>query len=306
MSRPVILDFHTQIFPGNPIEKLLSFRKQAKAWMQPVAQALHWAQPWVRHLPDSIRASLDEVSGVVPLTGLLLESSVADLKESMALTGIRQSVVVAQSPWSSNEWVLEMARQDSEQALIPAVNFSRRTERPGVLLKRAREQGARLLKLHPAFDGESETSARYLALIRKATELQIPILLHTGCAQSHLYYANPALASAQRFEKWFQKFPETPFILAHMNFHDPSVALDLCERYPQLWVETSWQPAEVIAEAVRRLGAERIVFGSGWPFVGNNAAIGLQRIQRCLESGLISQEQAQQILGSNAQRLLRQ
>ena len=88
-----------------------------------------------------------------------------------------------------------------------------------------------------------------------------------------------------------------------MNFHEPSVALDLVEKHPNVFVDTSWQPAEVIGEAVRRVGAERVLFGTDWPFVGNNVNIGLARIRDCIQAGSLTEEQSMLILGVNAAKI---
>jgi predicted TIM-barrel fold metal-dependent hydrolase len=120
----------------------------------------------------------------------------------------------------------------------------------------------------------------------------------------HLFYKDPQQGSAERFSKWYENYPKTRFILAHMNFHDPGLSFDLCEEFENLSVDTSWQPTEVIGEAVRRVGAERVLFGSDWPLIGNNMSVGRQRIQECIDIGLLNQQQARLILGENANQLL--
>ena len=59
----------------------------------------------------------------------------------------------------------------------------------------------------------------------------------------------------------------------------------------------------MIGEAVRRLGPEKVLFGSDWPLMGNNLTVGLRRIQSSVEGGLISEEDAALIRGANARRL---
>ena len=115
----------------------------------------------------------------------------------------------------------------------------------------------------------------------------------------------PHLGNPEAFESWYTEFPQVKFILAHMNLHDPQIAMDLAEKYPNLMVETSWQPMEVISEAVRRLGSQRVLFGSDWPIGGQNVEIGLERIEDCLETGTIRIEDVQLILGKNAIQLFK-
>jgi predicted TIM-barrel fold metal-dependent hydrolase len=116
-------------------------------------------------------------------------------------------------------------------------------------------------------------------------------------------FKNPELGRAEAFENWFKNFPHLSFILAHMNFHQPDIAMDLAEKHSNIYLETSWQPTEVIGEAVRRIGPERILYGSDWPFVGDNINVGIKRIQSCVEAGMFSDEAAELIFGMNALKL---
>jgi predicted TIM-barrel fold metal-dependent hydrolase len=160
-----------------------------------------------------------------------------------------------------------------------------------------------MLKIHASADGDPLGSPRYHALLREADKHGLPVILHTGCIHIPFLYKDPHLSEARNFIPWFRKYPNLKFILAHMNYHDPQVALDLAESYAGVYVDTSWQPTEMIGEAVRRLGPEKVLFGSDWPLMGNNLAVGLRRIQSSLEGGMITREEADLIRGGNAERL---
>lgn len=264
---------------------------------------MHKAQTLMRHLPDPIRAGLDQVAGLAPLPGLFLTSTASDLLETLEDNEVDQALVIAHPPFASNEFVLEECAKD--ERLIAVVNIPKDTAKPSLKLKSFVKQGARVLKIHPASDGDGPECARYLTLLKTATELDIPVIIHTGCIHSNLIYKNPDSGRAELFAPWFKKFPALKFVLAHMNFHEPDVALDLAMEYPNLYVDTSWQPTETIGEAVRRIGSERILFGSDWPLLGENISIGIQRIRDCVETELINQEDARRILGANAIKLLK-
>jgi predicted TIM-barrel fold metal-dependent hydrolase len=90
-----------------------------------------------------------------------------------------------------------------------------------------------------------------------------------------------------------------------MNMHEPEVALDLAQEFENIHVDTSWQPAEVIIEAVRRIGSERIFFGSDWPLLGDNQSVALERLAEASASGCISNEDIARIQGGNLVALLR-
>jgi predicted TIM-barrel fold metal-dependent hydrolase len=310
------IDLHSHVFPDrlDPVLSLLppewnapslwrELREQVRGWTGPLVRGIHRAQPTVRHFPKSVRLSIDELTGTFTLPSLLVESTLPDLLQRMEEAGIQKAVVVAQAPFASNEFVLEAA-EESDGRLIPAVNFGPSEDRPALAFGKAVTRGARFLKIHPAADGENADSPRYLALLRKAADLGVPVILHTGCLQSHLIYRSPELGDPRHFEAWFRRFPHVTFVLAHLGFHDPKGALELAARYENLLLETSWQPAEIIGEAVRLVGAERVVFGTDWPFIGDNFRIGLERLERAGESDGLSREQLEQIAFRNALRLL--
>ncbi len=61
------------------------------------------------------------------------------------------------------------------------------------------------------------------------------------------------------------EFPTIPVIIQSMGQRPPYIeqALILAERHPQVQLETSRVPVGAIKEAVRTVGPERILFGSG-------------------------------------------
>jgi predicted TIM-barrel fold metal-dependent hydrolase len=244
---------------------------------------------------------VDQLGGLLSLSGLFVESTVGNLHEAMKEAAIHYAMVIAHPPFIPNEFVLELYSEHPK--LIPVVNIPKGTAQPGHVLKKYAEKGAKALKIHAASDGEGVDSPRYRALLKSASDLGLPVILHTGCHNS-LFYRDPHQGHAERFTKWYESYPTTQFILAHMNFHEPSTALDLCEEFENLWVDTSWQPAEIIGEAARRIGAERILFGTDWPLIGNNMTVGRRRVQDCVETGLLNEQQAKLILGENALKLL--
>jgi predicted TIM-barrel fold metal-dependent hydrolase len=315
----VVVDSHVHVFADSleklipkvsigPLSKIITqdrvqdLRRQARDWLKPVSGSIHHVQTILRHLPDSARNQIDQLSGVLPLPSLLVESTPVDLEDAMRESQVDYAVLIAHPPHIPNDFVMEIAAKNPK--ILPVVNIPRGTAKPGQVLKKYVEKGAKALKIHAASDGEGPDSPRYRALVRTASDLGIPVIIHTGCLHCKLLYRDPSQGNAERFMKWYENYPQTQFILAHMNFHDPHTALDLCEEFPNLWVDTSWQPTEMIGEAVRRVGPNRVLFGSDWPLVGSNMLVGRKRIQDCIESGLLNEEQAKLILGENAVKLL--
>jgi predicted TIM-barrel fold metal-dependent hydrolase len=315
MSFPII-DSHVHVFPnwvGDWMEKwtpdaaqgvalgtLELLRRRARDWLGPVSSQLHRVQTAIRHVPAPARGVLDGLTAITPL-GLAVESTAADLEAVMEKNRVDYALVIASPPHCTNEFLLQVCRDNPR--LLPIVNIPKGTERPGTVLKELAKLGAKAVKIHPAMDGEGYDSARYQAVLQAADELGLPLILHTGCIHSRILYRAPEQGDVRNFEPWFDAYPDLRFVLAHTNFHDPGAALDLAEKYGNLAVETSWQPSEVIGESVRRLGAERVLFGSDWPLLGNNVSVGLSRIREAVDSSFITEAQAELVYGGNALKL---
>ncbi|MBY0471886.1 amidohydrolase family protein [bacterium] len=284
------------------LSALGELRRKARVLLKPWTKTLHETQTWVRQLPEGPRKVIDQIGGVMTLPSLLVESNFDDMIEGMDVAGIDVGVVIPHA-YASNELVLEACRDNPR--LIAAVTVPVGTAKPGAHLKSLAKKGAKVLKIHAAADGEAPHAPRYKASLKAAGELGMPVIIHTGCFHSALFFKEPELGNVSHYEHWFEAHPETQFVLAHMNLHKPEAALDIAEKNPNVWVDTSWQPVEIIAEAVRRIGAERVLFGSDWPIIGHNLEVGITRIQECVEAGWMSQAEADQILGLNAVKLFK-
>lgn len=127
------------------------------------------------------------------------------------------------------------------------------------------------LKIHQ----ESVTAAAHhdsvVRLVKKAAEFDAPTLFHTG---------DEPLSLPQQFTKLAERAPEATIILAHMGgYHHTEDAIRLCERYENLVLDTSACPyPRRIEEAVERIGAGRVLFGSDGP--GCNPRLELRKIKR--------------------------
>ncbi len=299
----ITIDAHAHVFPGSFQGMLSQLRRRSRHWLRPYTRAVHEIQLYSRLLPETARKPLEELSALGPIATLVLEGTIQDLKEEMRGARVHGALLIAHPPLSFNEFVLSVA--EANPGLYAAVNLPPNTARAGAELNRFIDKGARALKIHRAADNEPIDSPHYETLLKIADERQIPVILHTGCFHSHAFFRRPELGAVESFKPWFEKFPHVRFVLAHMNGHEPRLAIDIAEDHANLFVDTSWQPAELVGEAVRRLGAERVLFGSDWPIIGGNMRVGLSRIDECISKGTIKDEEAAFVLGKNAMRLFR-
>jgi len=111
---------------------------------------------------------------------------------------------------------------------------------------------------------------------------------------SDLYNAPPefaAIASA---------YPDIPFLMAHSGtFWSHEQAVNLALEIPNLYLETARVPVYEIAYSVRRLGPEKVIWGTDSPFV--NYTFEYEKMEKVVDS-----EEARLLLcGGNLQGLLR-
>jgi uncharacterized protein len=160
------------------------------------------------------------------------------------------------------------------------------------LLRRAvGELDFRGLKLHPVSSLAHPSGDDTVALIRAAGELGVPTLFHCGDEPMTTPLSIAPAAAA---------CPDSVVILGHMGgyFHVDE-AIEVAEQHPNIVLETSATPyPEKIREAVERIGAERVVFGSDGPV----SSPVLER-QKVVIAGLSPADTAL-VLGGNAARLM--
>ncbi len=153
------------------------------------------------------------------------------------------------------------------------------------------ERGFRGLKLHPTTSLSHPSSEGTVALLERCVELGIPALFHCG---------DDPYTTPQAIEAGARRVPDCTVVMGHMGgyFHvDDAIAA--AERQPNVLLETSAMPYPwKIAEAVARLGAQRVLFGSDGP--GCNPALEVQKITML---GLDARDE-RLILGGNAAHLL--
>lgn len=159
------------------------------------------------------------------------------------------------------------------------------------LLDRAFELGYKGLKLHPVSTIAHPSGEDTLRLIRRAAEHNAPTLFHCG---------DEPLTTPLSIARAAEAVPQATIILGHMGayFHNDE-AIEVAERHENIYLETSGMPYPAkIAEAVRRVGAERVIFASDGPVCSPRLDLEKVRI-----AGLSPADEAL-VVGENARRIL--
>ncbi len=149
--------------------------------------------------------------------------------------------------------------------------------------------GFRAIKLDPSVHALAPNHPRCEIVFALARELGVPAIVHTGLG---VPAALPALAIPPA-----QRYPDVTVVLAHAGFAvfaaEAIVAAQVC---PNIVLEPSWCASFQVAEMVRTLGAERVMYGSDHP---SNVASELAK----LRSIGLDDAQLAAVLGGTARRV---
>lgn len=156
--------------------------------------------------------------------------------------------------------------------------------------------GAKGLKIHPVYMALAADDEVYVyPLLRKAEELRIPIMFHSGEAP----FATPWQIGLAAMD-----FPKATIIMEHMGFDAmcfTDAAIKMAKKASNIILGTTGVMYDFpIAKAVNEIGADRIVFGSEIPM--NNPIHEIQKVK----VAKISDEDKEKILGKNILRILNQ
>ena len=154
------------------------------------------------------------------------------------------------------------------------------------------------MKLHPAVQLFSPDGPRAMAIYRLCADLNLPVLLHAGPVGIETALGR-MFSQMNRYERAVREHPRTTFILGHAGARQPEIALLLAQRHRNVWLECSSQGLPTLQRLLKEGPAERIVFGSDWPFY--HLAVPLSKMLLATEhdAGL-----RRAVLHDNAARLL--
>ncbi|MFN8111428.1 MAG: amidohydrolase family protein [Thermoleophilia bacterium] len=148
------------------------------------------------------------------------------------------------------------------------------------------------VKMHPLLDGYHPDDPITHPIFEAAIQRDHPLLIHCG---------HPIFTLPWSIEEAVVRFPKAKVILGHMghgNIIYINGAIDVAARNENVWLETSGMPMHTkIAEAVRRVGTERVLYGSDAPF--HHPVVEMSKVRL---SGL-SDELVERVMGDNAARL---
>lgn len=280
----MIIDFHTHTFPdkiaGSVIGKL---------------QLLSRSRPFTNATNDGLRRSMEQ-AGIdlsILLPVMTHAGQVHKLNELAART--------------NEHW--------KETGLLSFGGMHPDTEDYKSALRQVADMGLPGIKLHPAYQGADFDDIRYLRIIDKASELGLIVLTHAGWdigIPEHNY------CDTRHVQHVMREVGPDKLVLAHMGgWQDWKAVGEELAGLP-LYFDASFSTGDIVpapgttrtpeeshnmnreqfTRLVRKLGTDRILFATDCPWSDQTES--LKFIRDCD----FSQQELEDILGNNAQKLL--
>ena len=217
-----------------------------------------------------------------------------NLFESMASNRIDKAVILALEPFVPSDSILEAGRKHKN--LIPFCSVHPHDQNKKEKIGRYVKAGAKGLKLHPVVQNFNPDDPAVFELLEEIKPHHLPVLFHTGWgAIGHGSYG-----FIGHYKKLLDNFKDIIFIFAHIGFYEPAPFIELMSKHDNVFGDISWQPAGIIKKAIDKLGAERLVYGSDWPF--NRQGTSLKLIEKVTAG---NKNLMEKLLFKNAEKLLK-
>ena len=171
------------------------------------------------------------------------------------------------------------------------------------LRRLVQEEGFRAVKLHSNMHlYRPDLSPDFMnPVVEASLDLKIPVFVHTG---------DPPYSIPSQFLSTAEAYPDAKFVFFHFGIQYsgfPYEAMHIARKTPNVYLEISWAPLPRIREAIRMIGADRLIYGTDCPAMEEGVPI-RQIDALCGEPPIgmnLPSEDRDKILGGNIATLLR-
>jgi len=231
--------------------------------------------------------------------------SVNRLLHDMDECHVDRALVMAVAGVASNKFLSKVVKVHPKRLVGFAwVTNPRTNQSVGELEKAVNELGLKGLKLHPGLQAFTPADQEIIPLIKRAAELNVPILIHTApWPPGYFYNCLP-----EHIDILKKRVPKATIIIAHMGYQRFLDLLLCIAPLSGVYVETSWG-LTMIADLfgidfatryIRRIGVDNVIFGSDWMGTNEEMNDQLSLIQKMS----LTREEREKILGENIRRVL--
>jgi len=234
-----------------------------------------------------------------------LPDNLSEKDKSKAIQDIDANIVDQLKEF--NRWGCDIAHEYPQISAFIAVDVNAMSEQENAdhVRDMVENHGASGVKLHGAFQQFNMSDERLWPAYSVCQELSIPIIGHSGPDKN-----GDGMAEPRAFTEMLKAFPDLTVVLAHMGGASWQQAQEIADTYPNAffdcceiieWTDSENGPTEdQLSQLIKDIGPHRIMMGSDFPWYDLD-----HTIERVMELPLLSDEERQGILGSNAINILR-
>ena len=197
--------------------------------------------------------------------------TIPNLIDEMDATGVERSLILPIAfnlPFGDNlteRYMEEIAKPNARDRLVPAASVHPRDPERLEKLRRYVERGARAVKLHPTAQRFYPDAPEAMEIYEECERLGVPVVFHGGRAGIEPEYSQQ-FALMRYYEPGIARFPSVQFVLGHSGARDVADAIPLAQRHENTWLDLHGQSLTMLDEIIRRVGSDRLLFGTDWPF----------------------------------------
>ena len=237
------------------------------------------AHTYMHDLAPKITSSFTELHRMEP-TSSMGKGTVEDLLEKMDAGGIDMTVLANFGPNKAvdriNAWNLGNSRANDR--LIPLVSVY-----PGMTAKALEDlvdQGAKGVKMHNGIQEYDPCDPGLDEIYGVCASRNLPVTLH--CGEVSRVHLND-FADEEHIENAVRSHKDVRFVLTHFVAGIPETVFHMASSYSNIMIDTSiafsgehcihrihddfWEDDDNVVEAFRKVGCDRIAFGSDYPYV---------------------------------------
>jgi predicted TIM-barrel fold metal-dependent hydrolase len=104
-----------------------------------------------------------------------------------------------------------------------------------------------------------------MEIYEECGRLGLPVVFHGGRAGIEPEYSQQ-FALIRYYEPGIARFRDVQFVLGHSGARDVADAIPLAQRHENTWLDLHGQSVTMLDEIIRRVGSDRLLFGTDWPW----------------------------------------
>lgn len=199
-------------------------------------------------------------------SGMRTTHTAPNLLRDIRALGIAHSVVLPiDLPVGAQNTDTVLAASAPHPELVPFCSVHPQHRDADARLDRYKASGAKGVKLHPAAQFIAPDHPRTVHLCGRCGAKGLPVLFHCGPVGIEMR-SGEVRCQVERYEKTIAENPGTTFVLGHSGALQYDQAVAFADRYPNTMFELCSLGVDMIRTVLDRVPADRIVYGTDWPF----------------------------------------